>query len=160
MNRSRRIWAWNTSPIGRTDLNTQDCIICHKHKNLSDYTGAILAEEDGLVLTHFPVIDGDKATRGHLLIEPRRHITDFSELTSAEAAAIGALAKRGSELIKSKFEAEHVYFYRINDKVAHLHFHLIPRYVGTPREFWGTRIMEYPDAPKVTLSEIRALVGH
>jgi len=133
------------------------CFICVKHARLSDYTGPILAEADGLMLTHFPIQNGVPATQGHLLIEPRRHITDLGDLTEAEARTLGTMISQGSRLIREKLGAEHVYVFRINDLVPHLHFHLVPRYPGTPREVWGPKIMEWAGAPKVTLEEVRTL---
>ena len=46
----------------------------------------------------------------------------------------------------------------IGHGVAHLHLHLIPRYPGTPREFWWTRADEWPGAPRGGDPEIAALV--
>ena len=132
-----------------------DCFICKKHTSLLDYTAKAIAHDGGLTLSHFPIIDGELATKGHLLIEPTRHIEDLSEMNTNEAAALGKLISKGTTLIKEKFGAEHVYLFRINDKVAHLHFHLIPRYKNTPKEYWGLEIMKYPGAPKLTLEEIK-----
>ena len=39
----------------------------------------------------------------------------------------------------------------------HLHLHLIPRYPGAPREYWGMRVDEWPDAPRGEAAEIAAL---
>jgi diadenosine tetraphosphate (Ap4A) HIT family hydrolase len=136
-----------------------DCFVCHKHLNPKNIIGEFIAERSGLVVSHFPFVETEKATRGHLIIEPRRHITDISEMTDAEAAALGGLAREMVLLQKSKLKAEHVYMFRINDKVPHLHFHLIPRYAGTPREFWGLKIGEWPDRPTVGLSEILTLAN-
>ncbi len=134
-----------------------DCFICNKHRALAEFTGPVIREQGGLVLTHFPDIPDEKATRGHLIIEPRRHICDFSEMNDAEADALGRMIRDGSALIRKHVGAEHVYLYRINDKVSHLHFHLIPRYPNTPREFWGLNIMKYEVSPKIKLAEIVAL---
>lgn len=74
-----------------------------------------------------------------------------------EAAAFGDLVRLGSAAIKSVLGAEHVYLFRINDKVKHLHAHLIPRYAGTPREYWGTKILEWPGRPTADFDEIKAI---
>lgn len=134
-----------------------DCFICSKQRNLSEFTGPVIRERGGLRLTHFPDIPDEKATRGHLLLEPVRHITDLGEMNTAEQEALGSLIAEGSRLIREHTGAEHVYLYRINDKVPHLHFHLIPRYPNTPREFWGLKITAYEGSPKIKLPEIRAL---
>lgn len=135
----------------------QDCFLCHKHRRLNEYTGEVLAESGGWLLTHFPHLEDERATRGHLLIEPSRHITDLSEMNEIEAPALGDLIRKGSLAIKTLLRAEHVYLFRINDKVAHLHFHLIPRYPETPKDFWGLKIMTWPDRPIVDLEGIRDL---
>lgn len=133
-----------------------DCFICKKHRALAEFTGPVIREYGGLILTHFADIPDEKATRGHLIIEPRRHITDFSELNLEEVDALGPMIKDGSALIR-ELGAEHIYLFRINDKVPHLHFHLVPRYPDTPKEFWGTNIMRYEGSPKIRLLEIQKL---
>lgn len=138
-------------------MQQDDCFLCKKQRKLKEFVGCAIAEKNGLLLTHFPFVVDEKATRGHLIIEPKRHITDFSELNDVEAEALGFLIRKGSQIIKSLLKAEHVYLFRINDKVAHLHFHLVPRYAGTPKEFWGTKIMEWPQRPTVELKEISEL---
>lgn len=138
-------------------MTTNDCLICQKQENLSAYTGEVIAQRDGWVLTHFPYGLGENAIRGHLVLETRRHIQDFTDLTDDEAAALGGLIKLGSRAIKTILQAEHVYAFRINDKVAHLHVHLVPRYPGTPKEHWGLKITAWPDRPTVTLPEIQSI---
>lgn len=131
-----------------------ECFICQKQKNPRDFFGEIIAADGGLVLTHFPKMGDENPTRGHLLIEPERHICDFSELSDNETRALGGLIKNGVSVIKTELGAEHVYMFRINDKVAHLHIHLVPRYEGTPKEFWGPKIMEWPERKTVPLEEV------
>ncbi len=133
----------------------QDCMICQKHKNILDFTGEVILEKGGWVLTHFPFIDGQKATKGYLLIETRRHIENLTDMNAQEAAALGELICEGSQLLKFRMNAEHVYVFRINDKVPHLHFHLVPRYPNTPKEFWGFKISEWSGTPKISLDEIQ-----
>jgi hypothetical protein len=29
-----------------------------------------------------------------------------------------------------------------------VHVHVLPRYPGAPREYWGVRVDEWPDAPR------------
>jgi histidine triad (HIT) family protein len=136
-----------------------DCFICRKHRQLPEHAGTPIARSGGLLLSHFPIIEGKPAIRGHLLIEPARHITDPAELSGEEAEALGGVVARGSALIRSALGAEHVYLFRINDLVAHLHFHLIPRYPGTPREYWGLKIQDWPEQPRLGLEAVRALSG-
>ena len=50
-----------------------------------------------------------------------------------------------------------MYLFVLGAHVPHLHVWLAPRYEGTPREFWGMRLAEWPGAPKGGRAEIAAL---
>jgi hypothetical protein len=39
-----------------------------------------------------------------------------------------------------------------------LHVHLLPRYPGTPREYWWTRVDQWPQARRGGAAEIEGLV--
>src|SRR3989344_6872599 len=131
------------------------CTICTKHQAILEHTGEPILERGGLVVTHFPKLETEPTVRGHLLIEPRRHILTLAEMNDEEAGALGVLVRTAEAAMHKVLNIQHVYFFRINDRVPHLHFHLIPRYSDTPREFWGTRIMELPGSPKVHFEEIK-----
>ncbi len=54
---------------------------------------------------------------------------------------------------------EHVYSFFIGDGVPHVHIHVIGRYAGAPREFWGPKVDEWPGAPRGTEPEIARVAG-
>jgi histidine triad (HIT) family protein len=83
----------------------------------------------------------------------------LGDLTDREAGALGLLVNRLARALKDVAEAEHVYSFVLGDGLAHLHFVLAPRYAGTPREYWGVRLREWPDAPRVGEDEMRSLVA-
>ena len=131
------------------------CQVCLKHKDLLAHTGPAIFDDGGWLVTHFPKLETEKATRGHLLIESKRHLEDLTEMNEQESEALGRLIRDGAALLKKRLGVEHVYCYRINDKTKHLHFHLIPRYADTAKEFWGLGIMACTASPKLsTLDEI------
>jgi diadenosine tetraphosphate (Ap4A) HIT family hydrolase len=77
----------------------------------------------------FPVLPG------HTLVIPRRHVSDFFDLTAAEVVAVFELLFR----MRPRVAAEHVpaaYNIVVNvgaaagQTVMHAHVHLIPRYPG------------------------------
>jgi diadenosine tetraphosphate (Ap4A) HIT family hydrolase len=138
-------------------MTTSECFICKKHQDFASYAGEPILERGGWIVGHFPIIEGAPATRGHLILEPKRHITDIVELSDEEASAMGGLLKEATRLVKEKLGVEHVYVFRINDQVPHLHFHLVPRYPGTPREAWGFKIWDWAGAPKIGLEDVRSL---
>ncbi len=94
---------------------------------------------------------------GALLVEPRRHIRSLSELNQAESQGLGTMLRRTSQLLEDELGAERVYLFVLGHHVDHLHIWLVPRYPGTPREYWGTRLDEWPQAPRGGTQQIADL---
>lgn len=134
-----------------------NCDICLKHKDFTRFTGPVIFEAGGLLLTHFPFVESEPATAGRLLIEPKRHIRGFEEMNEVERRALGQMIFEGERRLKSVLQAEHVYLFRINDKVQHLHFHLIPRFRDTPKEFYGLNILKWVSGEALSLNQIQIL---
>jgi diadenosine tetraphosphate (Ap4A) HIT family hydrolase len=111
-------------------------------------------------VTHLPLVTpagvAHDAYLGYLFVETRRHVAEFGDLDLAEAASVGRLASRVSRALLQE-GAEHVYAAVIGHGVDHFHLHLIPRYPGTPREYWWVRLDEWPDAPRGEARDIEAL---
>jgi histidine triad (HIT) family protein len=66
---------------------------------------------------------------------------------------------RASRALRAAAGAEHVYAAVLGDGVPHLHVHLLPRFPGTPREYWGTHVNQWPQARRGTTTDIEALVA-
>jgi histidine triad (HIT) family protein len=129
------------------------CYVCAKHE-----AGAGIIAGDGLVVVGHVLPDapnsGGRVYLGHLVVEPRRHVSGLGDLTSDEAGALGQWVARAARGLR----AEHVYSSVVGHQVDHLHLHLIPRYPGTPREYWWPKLDEWPDAPMGGEAEITQLV--
>lgn len=122
-----------------------ECLICVKHATPAAVDR--VWEDDLVWAGHMP---GETTVyRGWLLVETRRHAAGFEDLTDEESAAVGVLISRAARVLRAVTAAEHVYAFRLGDGVPHLHVHLVPRYPATPREYWGLRLDEWPDAPLV-----------
>jgi histidine triad (HIT) family protein len=69
------------------------------------------------------------------------------------------MASRLARALKECEGAEHIYAFVLGDGMSrgHMHMHIVPRYPGAPREYWGTRVDEWPEAPRGGLPEIEAL---
>jgi diadenosine tetraphosphate (Ap4A) HIT family hydrolase len=81
------------------------------------------------------VADGFPVSPGHTLIIPRRHVTDFFDLTEAELLAMATLActardRLGETLRPDGFNVGANVGAAAGQTVAHVHIHLIPRFVG------------------------------
>ena len=88
----------------------------------------------------FPICDG------HTLIVPRRHTSDLFDLTPEEAAACHSLAREVRDRLNAGPRPPDGYNFGVNVGVAggqgvmHVHFHLLPRYVGdVPEPRGGVR---------------------
>ena len=141
-----------------------DCFVCRKHHDRGALLpGGPVAEDEHVLVSHIVTPDalgreGSTAYLGHLFVEPRRHAPGLADLSDAEAQAVGQWSARASRALREVAGAEHVYAAVIGDAVPHLHVHLLPRYPGTPREYWWTRVDEWPEAQRGDAEEIGALV--
>ncbi len=129
------------------------CGVCAKHKSLEGLPGGIIFENDLVFIAHFPM--GERQPHyGHIIIELKRHITSPRDMTEAEAAEVGLWTQRLSLFLETELTAEHTYLFRIGDITPHLHFHVVPRFNGTPREMWGIYLYENPNSRKASESDI------
>jgi diadenosine tetraphosphate (Ap4A) HIT family hydrolase len=135
------------------------CFICEKHRQGDAAQGGIVFQDDLVYAGHIHTMGDPTAYRGWMIVETKRHIAGLGDLTDQEAAAVGDLMNRVARLLKNIEGAEHVYAFVFGDRVPHLHVHLAPRYPGTPREYWGSRLNEWPNGPRVTASEMTKLVA-
>ena len=141
--------------------NQLDCFVCRKHRGEIAVPGGAIFEDDLIFIGHAQIPDGETAVYlGWVLIEPKRHVPGFAELTEKEAQTVGVWISRMSQALKNSQGAEHVYIFVLGHHVDHLHVHLVPRYPDTPREYWGMRIDEWPEAPKGDSITVTALVTH
>ena len=135
---------------------TDDCFVCRKHRGEVPIPGGVLYEDD-LVSATFP----DGATYpAHVMLDTRSHVAELADLTVAEAEAVGRGVSRLALALRGVCRVEHVYSFVIGDGgVPHLHVHVIGRFPGTPREFWGHAVTRWPDAPRATGGERETLAA-
>ncbi|HEU5419653.1 MAG TPA: HIT domain-containing protein [Streptosporangiaceae bacterium] len=147
------------------DASPAGCFVCRKHRDRATLMpGGAVAEDELTLVSHIVTPDalgqdGSTAYLGHLFVEPRRHAAGLADLTDGEARSIGLWCSRASRALREVAAAEHVYAAVIGDGVPHLHIHLLPRFAGTPREYWWTRVDEWPQARRGGVTEITELVA-
>lgn len=137
----------------------EDCLICSKHRDGDGAEGGVLYEDDLVYAGHIHTLRAPTAYRGWCVVEPKRHVAELADLTVDEAEAVGRLLRAVARAQQAALGAEHVYSFVFGDGVPHLHAHLAPRYPGTPIEYWGARLNEWPDAPRVDGDSMRAVVS-
>lgn len=108
-----------------TDPTPKPCLFC----NLS---------EERIVASNGPAIsirDGFPVSPGHTLIIPKRHVATFFDTTTEERLAMFELMEKAKLALDAELRPA-AYNIGVNDgpaagqTISHLHFHLIPRYVG------------------------------
>lgn len=77
--------------------------------------------------------------RGHsVLVFDARHVTRISELSTEEWGALSQDIFVSQRAIERVTHPDHVNLACLGNMVSHLHWHIIPRYVGDSR--WGASI--------------------
>jgi histidine triad (HIT) family protein len=137
-----------------------ECLVCRKHRAEISVAGGVIYEDDLISISHAQLWGDEKDHYlGHLFVEPKRHVPELAELTEEEAQAIGLYTSRVARALMHSEGAEHVYSFVLGDGVPHVHVHVIGRYPGAPREFWGSKVDEWPDAPRGGEAEIEQVSG-
>jgi histidine triad (HIT) family protein len=108
-----------------------DCLFC---RIISGEVPSTRVDEDEHTVAF---MDINPATRGHVLVVPREHSTDLTEIPEADLAAVAAMGKRIALRQKDRLEADGVNLLNSCGQAAwqtvfHFHLHVIPRYTGDP----------------------------
>jgi len=139
-------------------MTTDACFVCSKHRRGADVEGGVIYEDDLVYAGHAHTVGRSDAYLGILIAEPKRHVVGLGDLTDDEAAALGRLVSNLARALQAVERAEHVYSFVFGDgQVRHLHMHLVPRYAGTPPDYRGYQVTEWPGAPRGGTEEITAL---
>jgi histidine triad (HIT) family protein len=132
-----------------SDIDTRDCLVCQKHRGLLPVPGGMIFEDEIIYISHAQLWGEEKDHYlGHLFVETKRHVPSLSQLSETEAQAIGLFVSRVAKALEQTLSVEHVYAFVIGDHVSHVHIHVLGRYPGAPREYWGPKVDEWPDAPR------------
>lgn len=79
---------------------------------------------------------------GHALVIPKKHYTNFEEITDDDLVKVIKVVKKVGKALKEKLNVEGYNIGVNNDPVAgqiipHIHFHVIPRRSGDGLELWS-----------------------
>ncbi|WP_375495845.1 bifunctional class I SAM-dependent methyltransferase/HIT family protein [uncultured Nostoc sp.] len=102
------------------------CIFCNPHKNLK-----LLTES----ATAYAIFDGYPISKGHVLIIPKRHVSNYFELPFKDQSACWLMVNKVQKILKIKFEPDGFNIgMNINraagQNIMHASIHIIPRYKG------------------------------
>lgn len=126
-----RIWSpWRSSYVRLK--KKKGCIFCQAFKSKQDKKNYLVHRDKKsfVIMNIFPY------NNGHLMVVPRRHIAEFSNLTDEESLSCLRLIKKSCKVLKRVLKP-HAFNIGLNlgkDAGAgfarHLHFHIIPRWRG------------------------------
>jgi histidine triad (HIT) family protein len=132
-----------------SDMLTDDCFVCRKHADPQALFGGVIYADELIFISHAQLWgDEQEHYLGHVFIETRRHVAELADLSEFEARRVGLYTCRMAEALLRTQGVEHVYSFFIGDGVPHVHVHVIGRYPGAPKEYWGPRVDEWPEAPR------------
>jgi histidine triad (HIT) family protein len=108
-----------------------DCIFC---KIAAGEAPATIIHEDERTIAF---MDINPATRGHMLIIPRRHSRDLLEIGVEDLQAVAAVAQQLAKRAVDRLGADGVNLINSCGRAAwqvifHFHMHVIPRYKDDP----------------------------
>ena len=109
-----------------------DCNICRQQDGLktgselldAPLPGGYIVEGEHFLVEHAPL---QSSSAGTVIVEARRHLLDFGEMTPAESAEFGSLLHRLVPAVKAATGVERVYYLALMERVAHFHLWLVPK---------------------------------
>ena len=109
----------------------EDCIFC---KIAAGEAAATIVDEDEQTVAF---MDINPATRGHMLVIPRRHSRDLLEIGVEDLQAVAGVAQQLAKRAVDRLGADGVNLINSCGRPAwqvifHFHMHVIPRYEGDP----------------------------
>jgi histidine triad (HIT) family protein len=104
-----------------------DCIFC---KIINGEVPAVKVLDKDKVIAF---MDINPASRGHMLIVPKKHIENIFEISEDDLSAVMNAVKRCAQAVKQALKAEGITILQLNGKasdqiIPHLHVHIMPRW--------------------------------
>lgn len=126
-----RLWApWRTVYIGKDHGSV--CIFCDKLNSDKDVENLVLYRGDKT----FVLMNLYPYNNGHLLIAPKRHVGDITDLEQDEVLELGLVTQKMTRVLRTAFNPEGFNIGVNLGKIAgagvpgHFHIHIVPRWGG------------------------------
>ena len=109
-----------------------DCYVCRKQEGIEPPpSGGYIVEGKYFLVEHAPL---KMSHVGTVIIQSRRHLLDFGEMTSAESVEFGSIMRRPVPAVKAVTGAHRIYFLSVNEHAPNFHLWLVPKKKNTPLE--------------------------
>jgi diadenosine tetraphosphate (Ap4A) HIT family hydrolase len=122
-----------------------DCLYCRQDQRLTD----LMIEVAPLQVSTLYLFR-EQTHPGRCVVAYRGHVNELFELPDSEVSLFMQDVARAARAIKKAFHPAKINYGAYSDKLPHLHFHLVPKYVDGPA--WGTTFAMMPE-PKQLLSD-------
>src|SRR5271154_6583614 len=112
-----------------------DCNICRKQDGLKTGSalldaprpGGYIVEGEHFLVEHAPL---QSSSAGTVIVEARRHLLDFGDMTPTESAELGSVLHRLVPAVKAATGVERVYYLALMERAAHFYLWLVPKKNG------------------------------
>jgi histidine triad (HIT) family protein len=109
----------------------------------------------------FAIMDINPLNDGHLLVIPKRHAATVYDVAEDDLAGAAVVAKRIALAVQKALRPDGLNILQANgaaafQSVAHLHLHLIPRWVGDGKGFDWKLVRGEPERIRAVGERIRA----
>ena len=110
-------------------MSSESCSVCAEIAGRITAPGGVVYRNEWWEVAHHTGLQTDP---GELIVKLRRHAESLTELTPAEAAALGPVLRSAVAAIEHVVRPERVYVASYGERVRHVHFFLLPRTTGLP----------------------------
>jgi diadenosine tetraphosphate (Ap4A) HIT family hydrolase len=109
-----------------------DCYVCRKQEGIeAPPSGGYIVEGRYFLVEHAPL---KMSHVGTVIIQSRRHLLDFGEMTLAESTEFGSIMRGLVPAVKAVTGAHRVYYLSVNEHAPHFHLWLVPKKKNTKLE--------------------------
>lgn len=109
----------------------KDCLYCQNNETLKD----LMVEVAKLSVSRVFIFK-EQTYRGRCLVAYNGHVDDLNLLSDEERNAFMADVAKVTRAMQKVFNPDKINYGAYSDTLQHLHFHLVPKYVGGP-DFGG-----------------------
>lgn len=99
-----------------TELQGRECFLCK-----GSYSTPIFNDDDFIV-----ILDEYPAVEGHIIIAPKKHFKNLSELSEEEAVKLMSLVRKYDAALVKLFNPFRLAIVSSGLALEHFHFHLVP----------------------------------
>ncbi len=105
----------------------KQCLYCTNNQTLHD----LMIEICELSVSR-AFLFKEQTYRGRCLVAYDKHVNDLNELSDEERNNFMADVAQTTRAMQKVFNPEKINYGAFSDTLCHLHFHLVPKYVGGP----------------------------